>query len=488
MSCNCNNQYVLCDPPCPNSSGTTTSSTTTTTTICPDAEVCVDVKKDICVVHPGSTCYGIEALTDLNTLILNLISLLPTPTACLTTTTTTVKPTTTTSTTLVPTTTTTTCICPTTTTSTSTSTTSTTTLAPCSCLTFSIKNITTSTQTYSYENCSHVQINNLSIAAGVTQIICVCNENLVYDRTKFIVIATGQGCNTSTTTSTSTSTTSTTSTSTTTTTTNPCPACNTYKIQSTSLPASWIGKRCDNGVIVSYNFTSVGQTITTPCICSTSLVVSNASVKETTNCIGTTTTSTSTSTTSTTTAAPTTTTTTIACLQYILSSPTGGYATAISCTGEEVIISVPIVTPVVTPCVQVGSLTLHEAVIDYTIPCGGTTSTTTSSTTTTTLPACECFSIQNLTAFTEGAVIIPCGSSSPLEVSIPAFSTVNYCVKYGTVPYEQSGSSLNIVRCYTFTCTSNVDCTGCIDTTTTTTAAPTTTTTTEIPTTTTTTI
>ena len=479
MSCNCNNQYVLCDPPCPYCSGTTTSSTTTTTTACPDALHCDEYVKDICVVHPGDSCYNIPKGTDLQEIILHFISMLPVSPNCTTTSTTTIAPTTT-STTLVPTTTTTTCICPTTTTSTSTSTTTTTTLAPCGCLTFSIKNITTSTQKYSYENCSHVQINNVSIAAGITQIICVCNENLVYDRTKFIVIATGQGCNTSTTTSTSTSTTSTTSTSTTTTTTNPCPACNTYKIQSTSLPASWIGKRCDDGVVVSYNFTSVGQTITTPCICSTSLVVSNASVKETTNCIGTTTTSTSTSTTSTTTAAPTTTTTTIACLQYILSSPTGGYATATSCTGEEVIISVPVVTPVVTPCVQVGSLVLHEAVIDYSIPCGGTTSTTTSTSTTTTLPACECFSIENPTEFTEGAVIIPCGSTEPLEVSIPAFSAVNYCVKYGTVPYEQSGSSLNIVRCFDFSCSLSIDCAGCID--------PTTTTTTEIPTTTTTTI
>ena len=485
MSCNCH-QYPPCDPQCPSCNGTTTTSTTTTTTLCPSSIKCVEYKKDICVIHPGDPCYNIKSGANLNTLIVSILRMLPNPPGCSTTTTTRRPTTTTTSTTRIPTTTTTTCICASTTTSTSTSTTTTTTLAPCDCLTFTIKNITASTQTYSYTNCSHVRFSNVSIAAGVTHTICVCNEDLVYDRAKFIVIAGQRGCNLSTTTTSSTSTTSTTSSSTTTTTTNPCPACNTYKIQSTSLPASWIGKRCDDGVVVSYNFTSVGQIITTPCICSTSLVVSNASVKETTNCIGTTTTSTSTSTTSTTTAAPITTTTTIACLQYILSSPTGGYAVGTSCTGEEVIISVPIVTPVVTPCVQVGSLVLNEAVIDYTIPCGGTTSTTTSSTTTTTLPACECFSIENPTEFTEGAVIIPCGSSSPLEVSIPAFTINSYCVKYGTVPYEQSGSSLNIVRCYTFTCTSNVDCTGCVDTTTT--IEPTTTTTTEIPTTTTTTI
>lgn len=469
MSCNCN-QYPPCDPICHSCGGTTTTSTTTTTTACPDAQPCVEVKKDICVVHPGDGCYRIEALTNLNTLILELISLLPTPTPCLTTTTTTVRPTTTTSTTILPTTTTTTCNCPPTTTTTSTSTTTTTTLAPCDCLTFTIKNITTSTQTYSYTNCSHVRFNNVSIGVGVTQTICVCNEDLVYDRSKFIVIAGQRGCNLSTTTSTSTTSTTSTSSTTTTTTVNPCPACNSYTIQATSLPASWSGKTCTGGGIVGGTFTTVGQSITTPCICSSSLVISGAFVKVTTNCASTTTSTTSTSTTTTTTAAPTTTTTTVACLQYILSSPTGGYATAISCpSGQDIIISVPIASSTVTPCIQVGSLVLHEASIDYTIPCGGTTSTTTSSTTTTTLPACECFSIENPTDLTEGAVIIPCGSNDYLEVTIPPFTVNNYCVKYGTVPFEQSGTSLNIVRCYNFTCASNIDCTGCIVTTTTTT-------------------
>lgn len=372
MSCNC---YTPCDPPCPICSGTTTTSSTTTTTTCKDANVCTDLTKDICVVHPGDTCYAIPKGQNLQDILLHFISMLPVPYNCTTTSTTTKAPITTT-TTVVPTTTTTTCNCPSTTTTTSTSTTTTTTLAPCDCETYSLKNITNVIQTYSYTNCSHVVFNNISLAPGATALICVCDENLTYNNNFILAIALGSGCNTSTTTSTST--TSTTSTSSTTTTTTAAPICEQYRVQATAIPASWSAQTC-YGVNVSGTFTTVGQSIYTGCIWSNTLVLTNASIKEIFPCPSPTSTTTSTtSTTTTTTSAPTTTTTTQACAQYVVTSVTGGFVKASLCgSGLESITGIGPGETVLTPCVIVGSIILNEATLVSEIDCGATTTTTT---------------------------------------------------------------------------------------------------------------
>ncbi len=386
MSCNCHN-YTPCDPVCPQCSGTTTSSTTTTTTTCSSDIVCTDYWKDICVEHSGDSCYQIPAGTNLNSILMHLLSFVPPTPGCTTTSTTTIAPTTTT-TTLVPTTTTTTCICPTTTTTTQLVTTTTTTLAPCDCETYSLKNVSNVTQTYSYTNCSRARFIDIPLAAGATVLICVCDEDLTYNNNFILALGIGAGCNTSTTTSTST--TSTTSTSSTTTTTTAAPVCNEYRVQSNALPASWSAQTC-YGVPVGGSFSAIGQSIYTGCILSTTLVINNASIKEVFPCPPTTTTSTSTtSTTSTTTAAPTTTTTTKACLQYAIYSETGGYATAKLCdTGLTTYIGVGPGQTVLTPCVLVGSVITNEASIIYSVPCGSTTTSTTTippSTTSTTQP------------------------------------------------------------------------------------------------------
>lgn len=98
-----------------------------------------------------------------------------------------------------------------------------------------------------------------------------------------------------------------------------------------------------------------------------------------------------------------------------------------------------------------------------------TTSTTSSTTTTTTLnPSdCVCYSIQNPTLIEEGAVVIPCGSTDPLEVIVPAETTIFWCVVNGTVPYEQAGSDLIITPCGT-SCIVDDLCENCGITTTTT--------------------
>ena len=408
MSCNCYNQYAPCDPQCPNCGRTTTSSTTTTTTLCPDALKCEENKKDICVVHPGDVCYSIPKGKDLQQILYDLLSkFIPN---C-TTTTTTVRPTTTT--TLPPTTTTTTCVCPSTTTSTSTSTTSTTTLPPCSCMTYSLKNITSTTQTYSYTNCSNVRFNNVNLAAGTTVLICVCSENLQYDKTKIIALAVGTGCNTSTTTSTSS--TSTTSTSSSTTTTTAAPKCQQYRVQSTALPASWSAKTCYN-VTVGGSFTTLGQSLYTGCIWSNTLVLTNASVKEIFPCPSPT--STTTSSTSTTTSTSTTSTT--------------------STTSST------------------------------------TTTTTIPPTTTTTTLNCECYTIYNSSATNTNTVsYVGCGGAIK-TIFVSPLTTVNICVQYGSVPIIPSGVSS--VRCYT-ACVADVGCSPCTTTTTSTSSTTTTTTT-----------
>jgi len=323
MSCNCHN-YTPCDTPCPQCSGTTTTSSTTTTTTCSSDIVCVDYWKDKCVEHPGDSCYQIPVGTNLNSILMHLLSFVPPTPGCTTTTTTTIAPTTTT-TTLTPTTTTTTCICPPTTTTTSTSTTTTTTLAPCECITFRLENITEASQTYSYENCSHVQFNDQVLGPSESTLICVCDENLIVNPATILVFAIGDGCNTSTTTSTST--TSTTSTSTTTTTTTAEPVCQQYRVQSIALPASWSADSCYDAP-VGGSFTTLGESIYTGCIWSNTLVLNNASIKEifpcpsptstTTSTTSTSTTTTSSTTTTTTTIAPTTTTTTVNCECYTL--------------------------------------------------------------------------------------------------------------------------------------------------------------------------
>lgn len=373
MSCNCYNQYVPCDPQCPNCGGMTTSSTTTTTTLCPDALKCEEFKKDICVIHPGDKCYNIPENKDLQQILYDLLSkFIP---DCTTTTTTS----TTTTTTIPPTTTTTTCICPPSTTTTSTSTTTTTTLAPCNCQTFSIKNITASTQTYSYENCFHVQNNNVSIAAGATHLICVCDQNFAYDKLKFLVFDLGTGCNTSTTTSTSS--TSTTSTSSTTTTTTAAPSCINYAIQALVAGATWSGIDC-YGNSIGGSIPISGATIYTGCMWSSSLVYTNAHIKSLVPCpppTSTTTSTTSTSTTTTTTAAPTTTT---------------------------------------------------------------STSTTSTSTTTTTTLNCECYTIYNSSStFTAPIAYVSC-QSGPVSTLLGPLETLNVCVQYGSVPSVPLGMSL----------------------------------------------
>lgn len=437
MSCTCY-QYPPCDQPCPSCHSTTTTSTTTTTTVCPDAEPCVEVKKDICVEYPGDNCSEIPAGTNLQqTLFYILQQIFP---ECTTTSTTS----TTSTTTIPPTTTTTTCICPSTTTTTSTSTTTTTTLPPCECLTFSIRNITTSTQTYSYTDCSRVQFNNVSIAAGQTQLICVCDEDIEYDRTKFILLSVADGCNTSTTTSTSTSTTSTTSTSTTTTTTNPCPECISYSVQALSLPASWTGKACPDGRIVAGGFITVGETITTPCICQGSLVLVGAYTKEEVNCASTTTTSTSTTTTTTTiapsttttstTIAPTTTTTTVSCECYTLSNSGSAlaYVEIVDCVHGSVILPIDGLSTT-TVCVVTGSTITADDTIIVTA-CGTsctsnincfecTTTTTTGEPTTTTTTTAE--------PTTTTTTIEPTTTTTTTEESTTTTTTtISSCVGY----------------------------------------------------------
>lgn len=397
MSCNCQNTYRPCDCNCCNPCTTTTQSPicnfclgyhptnaalacadaslpcTTTTTTCKTA--CVEYKKDICVVHPGDPCYRIKEGDTLQALIFRLLSLLPTPAGC---TTTTIRPTTstTTTTTIIPTTTTTTCICPSTTTTTRATTTTTTTFKPCDCETYSLKNVSNVTQTYSYTNCSRVRFNNISLAAGATVLICVCDEDLTYNNNFVLALALGTGCNTSTTTSTTRPTTTTTLPPTTTTTTRRF--CLQYRIQSTGLPASWSAQTC-YGVPVGGSFTTPGQSIYTGCIWSDTLVLNNASIKELLSCPPpTSTTTSSTSTTSTTTAAPTTTTTTQACAQYAVYSETGGIARGILCSnGTQTITNIAPGQTVLTPCIVVGSIILNEASVVYQIPCGATTTTTT---------------------------------------------------------------------------------------------------------------
>lgn len=423
MSCNCHN-YTPCDPVCPQCSGTTTSSTTTTTTTCSSDIVCTDYWKDICVEHSGDSCYQIPAGTNLNSILMHLLSFVPPTPGCTTTSTTTIAPTTTT-TTLVPTTTTTTCICPTTTTTTQLVTTTTTTLAPCDCETYSLKNVSNVTQTYSYTNCSRARFIDIPLAAGATVLICVCDEDLTYNNNFILALGIGAGCNTSTTTSTST--TSTTSTSSTTTTTTAAPVCNEYRVQSNALPASWSAQTC-YGVPVGGSFSAIGQSIYTGCILSTTLVINNASIKEVFPCPPTTTTSTSTtSTTSTTTAAPTTTTTTKACLQYAIYSETGGYATAKLCdTGLTTYIGVGPGQTVLTPCVLVGSVITNEASIIYSVPCGSTTTSTTTippSTTSTTQPTTTTSSSTTSTSSTSTSTTTSTTSTSTTTTGEPTTTT-----------------------------------------------------------------
>lgn len=78
-----------------------------------------------------------------------------------------------------------------------------------------------------------------------------------------------------------------------------------------------------------------------------------------------------------------------------------------------------------------------------------TTTTTAAATTTTTTAPCECYSFENPTEADQGAVIVVCGTTDTLEVSIPASSTAYYCIAGGTTPYEQSGNELIITPCGT---------------------------------------
>lgn len=397
------NSYTPCDPPCPSSSGTTTTSSTTTTTTCKDATACVELIKDICVTHPGDTCYAIPKKHNLQDILLHFISMLPVPYNCTTTTTTTKAPITTT-TTIIPTTTTTTCICPSTTTSTSTSTTTTTTFRPCDCKTYRLKNVTNVTKTYSYTNCSRIRFNNVSLAAGATVLICVCDEDLTYNNNFILAYSLGSGCNTSTTTSTSS--TSTTSTSSTTTTTTAAPICQQYHIQSTALPASWSAQTC-YGVSVGDTFTTIGQSLYTGCILSNTLVLTNAFIKEIFPCPPTTTTTTSGSTTTSSTSTSTTSTT--------------------SSTST-------------------------------------TTTTTVVPTTTTTTLNCECYTLYNSsTTFTASITYVQCGGAVQSSTIAP-LQTLNLCVQYGSIPIVPLGMSLT--RCGT-SCVSDAGCSPCTTTSTT---------------------
>lgn len=459
MSCNC---YTPCDPPCPICSGTTTTSSTTTTTTCKDATVCTDITKDICVTHPGDVCAGIPKGQNLQDILLHFINMLPVPYNCTTTTTTTKAPVTTT-TTIIPTTTTTTCLCPSTTTTTSTSTTTTTTFIPCECYTFSLKNVSNVTQTYSYTNCSRVRFNNVSLAAGATVLICVCDENLTYNPSVILALTVSDGCNTSTTTSTST--TSTTSTSSTTTTTTAAPKCEQYRVQSTALPASWSAQTC-YGVSVSGSFSTFGQSLYTGCIWSNTLVLNNASIKEifpcppptstttsstSTSTSSTSTTSTTSSTTTTTTIIPTTTTTTLNCECYTLynSSPTyTAPITYVKCGG---VVQSSSIAPLQTLniCVQYGSIPIVPSGMSLTrcntsciadAGCGPctTTSTTHAPTTTTTTVPLSCDDCYQYSVYSElGATIsyISC-SGTTMYLEIPYGESVNIpCVAEGSIQF-----------------------------------------------------
>lgn len=99
-----------------------------------------------------------------------------------------------------------------------------------------------------------------------------------------------------------------------------------------------------------------------------------------------------------------------------------------------------------------------------------TTTTTAELTTTTTTSAadCICYSIENPTGVTEGAVVVICGGTDPLEVTIPPNTTVYYCITNGYVPYEQAGTDLIITACGT-DCVVDDLCDNCGQTTTTTT-------------------
>lgn len=456
MSCNC---YTPCDPPCPICSGTTTTSSTTTTTTCEDANVCTELTKDICVVHPGDTCYAIPEGANLQDILLHFISMLPVPRNCTTTSTTTKAPVTTT-TTIIPTTTTTTCNCPSTTTTSTTSTTTTTTLAPCDCETYSLKNVSNVTQTYSYTNCSHVRFNNVSLAAEATVLICVCDEDLTYNNNFILAFALGGGCNTSTTTSTST--TSTTSTSSTTTTTTAAPVCQQYRIQSTALPASWSAQTC-YGVPVGGSFTTVGQSIYTGCIWSNTLVLTNASIKEifpcpsptstttsststSTSTTSTSTTSTTSSTTTTTTIIPTTTTTTLNCECYTLYNSSSTYTapiTYVECSGN---IQSGSIAPLQTLnlCVRYGSIPIVPFGMSLTrcntscvsnagcSPCTTTSTTGSPTTTTTTIPvSCDdCYQYNVTSEFGATIQYINClGNTVVIEVPYETIINVSCAVE-----------------------------------------------------------
>lgn len=217
---------------------------------------------------------------------------------------------------------------------------------------------------------------------------------------------------------------------TTTTTTAAPPECTCYTVANNAGPSAPTrmveyldceGNVISDGVDPGDSITFCAQTLSVI----TSLTVTvNGSCETDQDCLPTTTTTTAAPTTTTTTVAPTTTTTTAA-------------ATTTTTTAEVTTTTTAEVTTTTTA--EVTTTTTAEV----------TTTTTAAATTTTTTAPCECWSFENPTEADQGAVIVLCGATDSLEITIPAMSTVYYCAAGGTTPYEQAGNDLLISGCGT---------------------------------------
>ena len=97
---------------------------------------------------------------------------------------------------------------------------------------------------------------------------------------------------------------------------------------------------------------------------------------------------------------------------------------------------------------------------------------TTTTTSTTTAVSCLCYSVTNNTGGLASYDYTPCGTGTPVTVSIPNATTDQVCSE--VIPTSASG--LIIAACVSVTnCTNNSDCTGCYPATTTTSTTSTTT-------------
>jgi hypothetical protein len=197
-------------------------------------------------------------------------------------------------------------------------------------------------------------------------------------------------------TTTTTSSTSTSSTSTTSTSTTIAQACYVYDLTATIDNASWTAQLCSGGV-TSGVLPFIGNTITTPCIINTSLVLTG--ITAFTNSIDCSTTTTTSSSTSTSTSSTTTTTTTCACVDYnVVIGPIDIAASAVdvqyvNCAGDTTVRSSEVVTTF-SVCVKSGNIPLifretpPSSVVDSSITitsncCNTTTTTTTTAASTT---------------------------------------------------------------------------------------------------------